>query len=101
MLIDAPDIERPQVALIPMGDAAERAALTLIARLRRAGIASDMGYRGNMKKRMQRANASGAIWAVIIGDDELAKGEASVRNLGTGEQQGVPLDQLVDRLAAA
>src|SRR3546814_14009720 len=72
MLIDAPQEEKPHVVLIPMGAAAEKAATGLLADLRRAGIASDMGFRGNMKKRMQRANASGAQFAVIIGDDELA-----------------------------
>ncbi|MAN11827.1 MAG: histidine--tRNA ligase, partial [Sphingobium sp.] len=92
MLVDAPEIDKPSVVLIPMGEAAEARATGLIADLRRAGIACDMGYRGNMKKRMQRANASGAGWAIILGDDELARGEAAVRNLGTGEQQAVALD---------
>ncbi|MGE4321485.1 MAG: histidine--tRNA ligase [Sphingobium sp.] len=100
MLIDAPDIARPMVAVIPMGEAAETRATGIVADLRRAGIACDMGYRGAMKKRMQRANASGAAWAIILGDDELARGEASVRNLGTGEQQAVALDGLVGTLAA-
>ena len=80
--------------------AASGSAASAIPALRRAGVPCDMGYRGNMKKRMQRANASGAAWAVILGDDELARGEAAVRNLGTGEQQGVPLDRLVETLTA-
>lgn len=100
MLVDAPAIAAPTVAVIPMGDAAEVRAIGVIADLRRAGVACDMGYRGNMKKRMQRANGSGAAWAVILGDDELARGEATVRNLGTGEQQAVSLDTLVGKLAA-
>ena len=100
MLVDAPAVEKPSVVLIPMGEAAEARATGLIADLRRAGIACDMGYRGNMKKRMQRANASGAGWAIILGDDELARGEAAVRNLGTGEQQAVALDALVGTVTA-
>ena len=100
MLVDAPEIDKPSVVLIPMGEAAEARATGLIADLRRAGIACDMGYRGNMKKRMQRANASGAGWAIILGDDELARGEAAVRNLGTGEQQAVALDALVGTVTA-
>src|SRR3546814_5783590 len=52
MLIDAPQEEKPHVVLIPMGAAAENAATGLLADLRRAGIASDMGFRGNMKQRM-------------------------------------------------
>ena len=100
MLVDAPAVEKPRVVLIPMGEAAEARATGIIADLRRAGIACDMGYRGNMKKRMQRANASGAGWAIILGDDELARGEAAVRNLGTGEQQAVALDALVGTVTA-
>ncbi|MDV5824721.1 histidine--tRNA ligase [Sphingobium naphthae] len=100
MLVDAPEVEKPSVVLIPMGEAAEARATGIIADLRRAGIACDMGYRGNMKKRMQRANASGAGWAIILGDDELARGEAAVRNLGTGEQQAVSLDALVGTVTA-
>ncbi|HKT76822.1 MAG TPA: histidine--tRNA ligase [Sphingobium sp.] len=100
MLVDMPEIAAPAVAVVPMGDAAEAKATAIIADLRRAGIACDMGYRGNMKKRMQRANASGAAWAIIIGDDELARGEAGLRDLRTGEQQAVPLGTLVEKLTA-
>ena len=100
MLVDAPEIAGPAVAVIPMGEAAEVRATGIIADLRRAGVACDMGYRGNMKKRMQRANASGATWAVILGDDELARGEAALRNLGTGEQEAVALDALIGKLTA-
>lgn len=100
MLIDGPQLDRPTVAVIPMGEAAEAKATGIIADLRRAGVACDMGYRGNMKKRMQRANASGAAWAVILGDDELARNEAALRNLGTGEQQAVALGALVETLTA-
>ncbi|WP_242130386.1 histidine--tRNA ligase [Sphingobium sp. Sx8-8] len=99
MLVDMPEIAGPKVAVIPMGETAEAKATGIIADLRRAGVACDMGYRGNMKKRMQRANASGAVWAVILGDDELARGEAAVRNLRTGEQQPVALDALIGKLA--
>jgi histidyl-tRNA synthetase len=53
-----------------------------------------MAYKGNMKKRMQKADAAGARFAVILGDDELARGEAAVKTLATGEQASVPLDRL-------
>ncbi|CCW19666.1 Histidyl-tRNA synthetase [Sphingobium indicum BiD32] len=91
MLVDAPEREQPTVAIIPMGEAAEARATGIIADLRRAGIACDMGFRGNMKKRMQRANASGALFAAILGDDEIAKGVMAFKNLRSGEQQEVPL----------
>ncbi|TFI58225.1 histidine--tRNA ligase [Sphingomonas parva] len=96
MLAGAPAPNTIDVALVPMGDAAEMAAIGLLAQLRRAGIAADMGYKGNMKKRMQRANASGARQAIILGDDELARGEAALKDLESGAQQSVPLSGLVE-----
>ncbi len=96
MLIDRPEAEKIDVVLIPMGEQAETLAVDLIADLRRKGVVCDMAFRGNMKKRMQRANASGAQTAIIIGDDEVAAGEVMVRNLGTGEQQRHKIDALGD-----
>jgi len=101
MLIDAPAPERISVAIVPMGATAERAANGVIADLRRAGVAADMAWRGNMKKRMQKADAAGARFAVILGDDELAKGVAAVKDLASGDQREVALTALAETLAAA
>ena len=99
MLLDgATEPPRP-IAVIPLGAAAECAALKLAERLRRAGHAVDLGYRGNLKRRMSRANKINARMAVILGDDELAQDSATVRDLDTGDQTLVPLDALDDRLA--
>ncbi|QDP19640.1 histidine--tRNA ligase [Sphingomonas xanthus] len=98
MMIDAPQPERPDAAIVPMGEAAERRAAILIADLRRAGIAADLGLRGNMKKRMQRANASGARFAIIIGDSELEAGEAQLKDLASGEQRAVAFDLLASEI---
>ncbi len=87
------------VAVIPLGAAAEAVALELIHKLRRAGIAADLGYSGNLSRRMKRANKLNACHAVILGDDELAQGVATLRNMETGEQESVPLADVGDRLA--
>jgi histidyl-tRNA synthetase len=98
LLESAADPVRP-VAVIPLGAAAESAALPLVDRLRRGGLAVDLGYRGNLKRRMNRANKIHARAAVIIGEDELARNSATLRDLDSGEQSLVPLDSLDDRLA--
>ena len=95
MLIGEVELPRITVAVVPMGEAAEVRAVGLLADLRRAGIAADMAFKGNMKKRMAKADAAGARVAIILGDDELARGEASLKNLQTGAQSAVPLDALV------
>jgi histidyl-tRNA synthetase len=97
MLREMPPELRP-LAVVPIGDAAAAAALKLAEELRRAGFAVDLGFGGNVKKRMARADKIKAAAAVIIGDDELAKGVATLRDLQSGAQEQVPLAQLQDRL---
>jgi histidyl-tRNA synthetase len=100
MLIDAPERESPSVVVIPLGEKAEAAATGIVAGLRHEGVVTDMAYRGNMKKRLSRANASGATYALILGDDEIARGEAQLKTLSTGEQRPVSLDLLLEAITA-
>ena len=99
MMIEAPATEKPTAVIVPLGERAEAAGQRLVADLRRAGVAADMAYRGNMKKRLSRANDAGASYALIIGDDELDRGEAQLKNLGTGEQRRVALDEVAGALS--
>jgi histidyl-tRNA synthetase len=100
MLIDAPERESPSVVVIPLGEKAEATATGIVAGLRREGVVTDMAYRGNMKKRLSRANASGATYALILGDDEIGRGEAQLKTLSTGEQRAVSLDLLLEAVSA-
>ena len=101
MLIDEPPTEAIDAVIVPMGDAAASRALGVLADLRRAGLAVDMAFKGNMKRRLARADAQGARFAVIIGDDELTKGVAAVKSLADGSQQEVALGALARALTAA
>jgi histidyl-tRNA synthetase len=100
MLLDEPAAESIDAVIVPMGEAAEARGTAILADLRRAGIAADMAYRGNMKRRLAKADAQGARFAIIIGDNELAKGIASVKALGPGTQSEVALDDLIGILQA-
>ena len=91
MLEEQPAAPRP-IAVIPIGQACEETALTLTQALRRAGLSVELGYSGNLNKRMKRANRQNARAAVLIGEDELAKGVATVRDLDSGDQQELSLD---------
>ncbi len=86
------------IAIIPMGEKAERETLTLAYRLREAGFSVDVGYSGNMGKRMKRADRIGAKTAVIIGDNELAKNIVLLKELSTGEQKEVAMSNLTEVL---
>ena len=99
MMIGTPEVEKPSVVLVPLGERAETEAVRILAGLRREGVAADMSYRGNMKKRLSRANASGAAYALIIGDDELDSGSAQLKDLASGEQRSVSLHLLAEAIA--
>jgi len=97
MLIAAPPLPRP-VALVPIGEAGEIAAVKLAEDLRDGGFLIDLGYSGNLARRLRRADKMGAIAAILLGDDELARGVATVRDLINGTQSTAPLAELPTRL---
>ncbi len=92
-----PDAPRP-IAIVPVGAACQTEALKLAQDLRVAGFAVDMSYRGNMGKRMKRANKAHALAAVLIGEDELARGAVTVKIFDDGSQSEVALDQVMAHL---
>jgi histidyl-tRNA synthetase len=97
LLREAPAAPAP-VVVIPVGDDAQGVALAVLTALRRAGIRAEMGFRGNLKRRMERANKAGARAAVILGESEIAAGVAQVKDLVTGAQEAVPIELLPQRL---
>jgi histidyl-tRNA synthetase len=99
MLLETPPAAQAAVAVVPVGDAAEAAALGVLQSLRAAGVRAEMAYRGNLRRRMERANRIGARAAVILGLDDIAAGVAQVKDLATGEQEAVKLADIAARLA--
>ena len=95
---DRPPPRRP-VAVIPVGDEQGTPALRLAHDLRRAGFVVELGARGNLTRRLRRANKLNAACAVILGGDEMARGAVTLRDLDSGAQAEVALVELEDRLA--
>jgi len=100
MLIAEPPPPPRPIVLVPLGEAAERLALKLAEELRDAGLVVELGYSGNLARRMRRADRIGAPHAVLIGEDELAQRAATLRDLDSGAQTLVPLAELAGRLKA-
>ena len=100
MLIAEPPPSPRPVALVPIGGEAEAFALVLADKLRDAGLVVDLGYSGNLGRRMRRADRIGARAAVLLGEDELARGAATVRDFDSGAQSEVPLTGLSAHLKA-
>jgi histidyl-tRNA synthetase len=98
MLLEDPPAPAVPVAVVPIGEAAEAAAIGVLQSLRRAGIRAEMAYRGNLRRRMERANRIGARAAVILGEDDIASGVAQVKDLASGAQEAVPFADIAARL---
>jgi histidyl-tRNA synthetase len=100
MLSDPQPAAPYMVALVPIGAAAEIEAAKLAADLRRADIAVELAYGGNAGKRFKRADRLGCAAAVVIGDDELAKGIVKLKDLKSGSEAEIARDALIGRLKA-
>ncbi len=76
------------------------AMLPVLQGLRAAGLRCESDLRGRgMKAMMKHAASLGARRVVIVGSREYDEGVATVRDMDTGEQDGVPLDRLIEALA--
>ncbi|MDX2222159.1 MAG: histidine--tRNA ligase [Rhodospirillaceae bacterium] len=100
MLLSATPAEPRPFAVVPVGETETAAAIRLCHELRRQGFRVDMGYGGNMGKRMKRANKVNAVAAIILGEDELRAKSVTVRMLDTGAQSTVALVDLAAHLSA-
>ena len=94
-----PEPSAPDAYLIALGDAAAPVAFRAAHDLRSEGFSAVQGPSGrSMKAQMRGAHRLRARHCVIIGDDELAKNEAQVRDMQQGSQTSVPLDDLAQYL---
>ncbi len=86
-------------AFVAVAGDREDLATSLLAALRRNGIAADRDYTGrSLKAQMKYAGKKGVPVVVIIGEDEGRRGVAVVRNMTTRDQTEVPLEQVVGRV---
>jgi histidyl-tRNA synthetase len=93
---------RPQLFLAAMGEEASRRAFLLMSALQRRGIHAEMEYAGkSLKAQMRRAGKLQARFVLILGEEELARQVAPLRDMDAGTQQELPLEGLADRLADA
>jgi histidyl-tRNA synthetase len=87
---------RVEVYIVALGSEAERAALKVATDLRRAGIGADFDLMArSMKGQMKDASRSGARWAVILGEEEMANGTATLKHLGSTDQKIVPMSDVL------
>jgi histidyl-tRNA synthetase len=95
-----PAIARPvDVLFAVLADEARPRVHALMDEVREAGIACDAAFGGRrLKRALELADRRGVSAVVIVGDDEWAAGEASVRDMTTGDQRRVALERLAEEL---
>jgi histidyl-tRNA synthetase len=80
------------VFFVTLSPEARFPAIKLAGTLREEGISADLDYGGRgLRAQFKQADRVGAAYAVILGEDELAQGVATVRDMASGEERTVPL----------
>ncbi len=80
------------VFFVTLAPEARIPAMKLVGALREEGISADLDYGGRgMRAQFKQADRTGASYAVILGEDELARGDCTVRDMASGEELVVPV----------
>jgi histidyl-tRNA synthetase len=97
---DSADVARSIDAFVaPLGEMAVEYGLVLARDLRAAGVATDLdGRKATLKAQLRRANAVGARFALIAGDDEVARGVVQLKDLAATSQETVNRADVVETL---
>jgi histidyl-tRNA synthetase len=92
--------DAPDVFVVFLGEAARDHALTIARELRATGgkVLIEFEER-KMKKAMAQAAKSGARFALIVGENEVATGKYGLKNLATGEQEPLALPEIIAKLS--
>ena len=99
--VEVADEPAPQYLVANVGEAARVPALELASRIRRAGVGAILssGSRA-LRGQMRQANALGIPYVVILGDDEISRGEVVIRDMLTSTQEARPLPEFLESLTA-
>jgi len=91
---------RLDVAFVALDEQSAQSIVPLMHAVRIRGIAADMDYtRRKLDKQLRAAGESGARYAVIVGENERKKGEATIQNLATRERSSIGFEKLEAELA--
>ena len=97
--VDVPDEPGPRYLVASVGDGARDAAVQIVSRIRRGGAGAILssGSR-SLRGQMRQANALGIPYVVIVGEEEIEKGQVSLRDMERGGQESVPIAQFLGEL---
>ncbi len=90
---------RPVLFIAPLGDEEERLADKLAQQLRAANLSAEVSFRrSNPGNQLKRADALGARFALVLGENERKENKGNLKELKTGTQHEVSFDQLIETL---
>lgn len=96
---ETPAAREKSVYVVSLGRECNETAFNLMQALRQAGVRTEGGlFDKNAKGQMKQANRAEASYALILGEDEMAKKEITLKDLTSGEQKQVPLESIVQEV---
>ncbi|HZU57583.1 MAG TPA: histidine--tRNA ligase [Actinocrinis sp.] len=105
LALEAEGVEPPgsgrtvDVFAVPLGEAARHMLFGLVLKLRAEGVNADFAYGGKgLKGAMKAADRSGARYALVAGERDLSADVVQLKDMESGEQVPVPIDQLVSTI---
>jgi histidyl-tRNA synthetase len=93
----AQSVDRLTLLIAPLGEPALERAAILARDLRRAGISVEV-TEGKLKRQMELADKLGARFTLIVGENELAAGRYALKDMSTGEQQNLTIEEITAAL---
>ena len=97
--LELPHAPQLTAFVVMLGDAARAAGPRILHSLRAANVSCDCDYVGrSMRAQMREANRQNAKFALLLGDDELAANSIAVKNMESGEQEILLLEEAIARL---
>lgn len=91
------EIPAPKVFVTIIGGPAEKEGLILAERLRETGIWVEIGYSGqSLRSQLKKADKLSAVYALMIGDDEISSGKLKWKRLSDGSQGEIPISEVLE-----
>ena len=97
--VEIPQPENVKLYIVPLGEKAVTAAQSIVYNVRKNGISVDTDHVGRgLRASMKYADKLGAQYTMVLGDNEIETGEASIKNMQSGEQETIKLDAIAEYL---
>ncbi len=97
--IEIPEADKPEVFVAVVGEAAKAFGLKLCRQLRQKGVIAEMDTLArNIKGQFKYADRLGARYTLVIGEDELAKGVVSLKDMSCSEQREIAIDKIYEEI---